>query len=105
MRRASCFALVLIAATLPAVAIEDAWTPYEGEQLAYILKDLFDDVKSAELNAAAQARYKLNEEGGKAFMRCIIGLSGHPDFTAARVREALDVCKKAAPQQVEMNRR
>ncbi len=72
----------------------DAWTALEDEQLGLTMAKLLDDTNQKELSAAAQKRYGLDEDGGERFMICVMGLSGHPDFTAAKVKEALDICSR-----------
>lgn len=82
------------------VAQEDAWTALENEQLGLTMAKLLDDTVSEPLRKAAQARYGLDDDGGERFMICMMGLGGHPDFTAARVKEALDLCSRTmAPAQ------
>ena len=73
----------------------DAWTKIENDQLGLAMAQLLDDTKQLEFSKAAQSRYGLDKEGGERFMICMMGLGGHPDYTAAKVKEALELCSRS----------
>ena len=72
----------------------DAWTEIENDQLGLAMAQLLDDTKQLKFKKAAQTRFKLDDDGGERFMICMMSLGGHPDFTAGKVKEALQICEK-----------